>query len=192
MEDFKGRVRTPGCGFPRATRGWKRAIIASKGTAPVSPALRGDGSGPKETCRSHERFPPRYAGMEGGRPRKPLRTYSFPRATRGWKNQAFDRPADVRVSPALRGDGRPGRRCRSRLAAFPPRYAGMEGDRTAKRYSMSRFPRATRGWKDVRDLRADRVDVSPALRGDGRGSRRIAVGRLGFPPRYAGMEERPG
>ena len=50
------------------------------------------------------------------------------------------------------------------------------------------FPRATRGWKGDPAEVAGSVDVSPALRGDGRTPRRGKTAGPTFPPRYAGME----
>ena len=134
-------------------------------------------------------FPPRYAGMEGGtglvgRPR-----LGFPRATRGWKDKMiiFDSKGDV--SPALRGDGSSAVVVHGFEHLFPPRYAGMEVPRSPIRRTPYGFPRATRGWKGSIGISGDAVNVSPALRGDGRASEAAKRSSLAFPPRYAGMEE---
>ena len=74
-------------------------------------------------------FPPRYAGMEGKIGTDVAANLSFPRATRGWKGMSRCSSFTDRVSPALRGDGRQGRRAELPVFAFPPRYAGMEGVR---------------------------------------------------------------
>ena len=92
------------------------------------------------------------------------------------------------VSPALRGDGRENDDVAARLLVFPPRYAGMEGYRHVARCEDSRFPRATRGWKEAGSSSLPEKMVSPALRGDGRARSLRAVRASAFPPRYAGME----
>ena len=115
--------------FPRATRGWKDKMIIFDSKGDVSPALRGDGSSAVVVHGFEHLFPPRYAGMEV--PRSPIRRtpYGFPRATRGWKGSIGISGDAVNVSPALRGDGRASEAAKRSSLAFPPRYAGTEGDR---------------------------------------------------------------
>ena len=72
---------------------------------------------------------------------------------------------------------------------FPPRYAGMEGDWGDVCPQIGGFPRATRGWKDLARARSQAAVVSPALRGDGRGTGLSDFSHRMFPPRYAGMED---
>ena len=69
MEDDVYIRPARGRGFPRATRGWKVAVIDAEIRKMVSPALRWDGrvlAGDKDALTL---FPPRYAGMEGRRSR---------------------------------------------------------------------------------------------------------------------------
>ena len=76
------------------------------------------------------------------------------------------------------------------VVRFPPRYAGMEGKMRTHGKPLVCFPRATRGWKVAQGLLGVCVEVSPALRGDGRISEFLRMARHAFPPRYAGMEGR--
>ena len=188
---MEGRCAYPdrgGRGFPRATRGWKAAVLILDPRPTVSPALRGDGRGdwPGRTDRCL--FPPRYAGMEGQPLSEPAAGWCFPRATRGWKRHRLYGGQGRGVSPALRGDGRPRRTGHRVPFWFPPRYAGMEGVTRCRRPRSHCFPRATRGWKGNRRPPRSPLRVSPALRGDGRPGIPAASAAMAFPPRYAGME----
>ena len=98
----------------------------------------------------------------------------------------FDSKGDV--SPALRGDGSSAVVVHGFEHLFPPRYAGMEVPRSPIRRTPYGFPRATRGWKGSIGISGDAVNVSPALRGDGRRPPLLNTSSLLFPPRYAGME----
>ena len=74
------------------------------------------------------------------------------------------------------------------VVRFPPRYAGMEGKMRTHGKPLVCFPRATRGWKVAQGLLGVCVEVSPALRGDGRATSCGDLDVTPFPPRYAGME----
>ena len=147
--------------------------------------------------------------MEGSAIRAGSACASFPRVARGWKEARNTGPPAGCVSPALRGDGRlqvgrgevPGgvppryagmegvnRAYRVRRYRFPPRYAGMEGKQWRQIMTSRCFPRATRGWKGVTCDACPDLQVSPALRGDGRDIDPRSAPTSLFPPRYAGME----
>ena len=190
MEGISNGAPGRGEGFPRATRGWKtkgRACLRGHG---VSPALRGDGRRLPGPCGLDILFPPRYAGMEGQEVASWLAKPRFPRATRGWKNDGLTLICPSDVSPALRGDGRAKSLPAGAGRWFPPRYAGMEGERMEAKGLSVGFPRATRGWKVGGLVNRPGEMVSPALRGDGREPVAIYSCRVRFPPRYAGMEGR--
>ena len=174
--------------FPRATRGWKGTGETYVRRSAVSPALRGDGRTSHGLEARRPWFPPRYAGMEGARALVTSPIGCFPRATRGWKTMPLNTTLPSVVSPALRGDGSGGAATARPRAEFPPRYAGMEGDRRCGLPPSRCFPRATRGWKGGGPVDVLLRWVSPALRGDGSRylSRRERQNQ--FPPRYAGME----
>ena len=175
-------------GFPRATRGWKAARRNKPAHREVSPALRGDGRNISTCAGSTQRFPPRYAGMEGVGILQRIPRRCFPRATRGWKAREGCTSASFGVSPALRGDGRQQQRYRHPARGFPPRYAGMEGISNGAPGRGEGFPRATRGWKTKGRACLRGHGVSPALRGDGRRLPGPCGLDILFPPRYAGME----
>ena len=150
MEVPRSPIRRTPYGFPRATRGWKGSIGISGDAVNVSPALRGDGRASEAAKRSSLAFPPRYAGMEESHSCSLSSGFRFPRATRGWKVRVLGSIDRHCVSPALRGDGRVTASKISATTKFPPRYAGMEVNRVGRIGFEFRFPRATRGWKDLR------------------------------------------
>ena len=65
-ESISASIKNAGS-FPRATRGWKGEPAFEAEVTHVSPALRGDGRASGATASTERGFPPRYAGMEGGR-----------------------------------------------------------------------------------------------------------------------------
>ena len=150
MEGASRAGSPPISGFPRATRGWKDKMIIFDSKGDVSPALRGDGSPALPNKEDALWFPPRYAGMEESHSCSLSSGFRFPRATRGRKATAFAEYLIALVSPALRGDGRVTASKISATTKFPPRYAGMEVNRVGRIGFEFRFPRATRGWKDLR------------------------------------------